>query len=151
MIITDEKEIANIMNKHFVTITKQLSLKPSISSKKMWFRFFHEHISIRKILKIYPEIVLNSFKFEQVTKDNIGNKIRELNVNKLSTLGFIPAAILKDGIPVYLVYLTSSVNHSLQASFFPQKLKQAEVISLCKKLHPLNKENYRPVSLLPHL
>ena len=117
----------------------------------MWFRFFHEHISIRKILKIYPEIVLNSFKFEQVTKDNIGNKIRELNVNKLSTLAFIPAAILKDGIPVYLVYLTSSVNHSLQASFFPQKLKQAEVISLYKKLHPLNKENYRPVSLLPHL
>ena len=40
MIITDEKEIANIMNKHFVTITRQLSLKPSISSKKCGLDFF---------------------------------------------------------------------------------------------------------------
>ena len=40
MIITDEKEIANIMNKHFVTITKQLSLKPSISSKNRGLDFF---------------------------------------------------------------------------------------------------------------
>ena len=33
IIITDEKQIANIMNEHFVSITKKLSLKPSISSK----------------------------------------------------------------------------------------------------------------------
>ena len=33
MIITDEKQIAKIMKEDFVTITKNLSLKPSISSK----------------------------------------------------------------------------------------------------------------------
>ena len=33
MIITDEKQINNIMNEHFLSITKKLSLKPSISSK----------------------------------------------------------------------------------------------------------------------
>ena len=52
---------------------------------------------------------------------------------------------------VYLVHLTNSVNHSLEPSVFPQKLKQAEVIPLYKNLDPLSKENYRPVSLLPHL
>ena len=33
MIITDEKQIANVMNGDFVSITKKLSLKPTISSK----------------------------------------------------------------------------------------------------------------------
>ena len=29
-------------------------------------------------------------------------------------------------------------------------MKLSEVIPLYKKLHPLQKENYRPISLLPH-
>ena len=33
MIITDEEQIANIKNEHFVSITKKLSFKPSISLK----------------------------------------------------------------------------------------------------------------------
>ena len=39
----------------------------------------------------------------------------------------------------------------MQTSVLLQKIKQAEVIPLYKKPDPLNKENYRPVSLLPHL
>ena len=39
----------------------------------------------------------------------------------------------------------------MQTSVFLQKLKQAEVIPLYKKLDPSSKENYGPVSLLPHL
>ena len=57
MIITDEKQIANITNEHFVSITKKVSLKPSISSKDSDSHFFHNHISIKKIKEIYPEIV----------------------------------------------------------------------------------------------
>ena len=77
MILTDEKQVANIMNEHFVRITKKVSLKTSISSKRLWFRFFfHDHISIKKIKEIYPEIVTNSFKFEPVTKDNIENEMQ---------------------------------------------------------------------------
>ena len=57
MILTDEKQVANIMNEHFVRIK--------------FCQHFHDHISIKKIKEIYPEIVTNSFKFEPVTKDNI--------------------------------------------------------------------------------
>ena len=35
MILTDEKQVANIMNEHFVRITKKVSLKTSISSKRL--------------------------------------------------------------------------------------------------------------------
>ena len=43
------------------------------------------------------------------------------------------------------------MNHGLETSVFPRNLKQVEVIPFYKKLDPLNKENYSPVSLLPHL
>ena len=76
MIITDEKQIANIMNEHFVSTTKKLSKKPSISSKDSDSDFFHDHISIKKIKEIYPEIVPNIFKFEPVTKGDIKMKYR---------------------------------------------------------------------------
>ena len=47
MIITDAKQIVNIMNEHFVTIIKKLSLKPRVSSKGSDSAFFHDHISIK--------------------------------------------------------------------------------------------------------
>ena len=40
MVMTHEKQTANIMNEHFVSITKKLSLKPSISSKDSDSEFF---------------------------------------------------------------------------------------------------------------
>ena len=46
---TNEKQIANIMNEHFVSITKKLSLKSTISSKISDSDFFHDHIIIKKI------------------------------------------------------------------------------------------------------
>ena len=49
-----------------------------------------------------------------------------------------------------LPQLTSSINYSFQHNSFPQELKLSEVIPLYKKLEPLQKENYRPLSLLPH-
>ena len=109
------------MNEHFVSIAKKLSLKPSISLKNFNSDVFHDHISIKKIKDIYPEIVPNSFKFGPVTKDDITNEIQNLNVKKSSTFGCIPVTILKDCIDVYLVHLANSVNQSLQTSVFLQK------------------------------
>ena len=48
-------------------------------------------------------------------------------------------------------YLTNTINNSLKESTFPDELKQSEVIPVYKKLDPLQKENYRPMSLLPHI
>ena len=48
-------------------------------------------------------------------------------------------------------HLPNSINYSTRYSSFPQELKLLEVILVYKKLDPLQKENYRPVSLLPHV
>ena len=60
-------------------------------------------------------------------------------------------SILKQCVDGYLPYLTVTINYSLRENIFPEELKRSEVIPLYKKLDPLKKENYRPVSLLPHV
>ena len=54
-------------------------------------------------------------------------------------------------LKAYLPHLTVTINYSLMENVFPEELKRSEVIPLYKKLDPLKKENYRPVSLLPHV
>ena len=52
---------------------------------------------------------------------------------------------------VYLPFLTKAINHAITKNTFPKQLKKSEVIPLYKKEDPLKKENYGPVSLLPHV
>ena len=43
------------------------------------------------------------------------------------------------------------MNSSIERNEFPNELKLADVLPIYKKKDPLNKENYRPVSLLSHM
>ena len=82
MTITDEKQIASIINECFVSIIEKLSFKAGIPSRDSDSDFFHNYISIKKINEFYPEIVLNSFKFQLVTKHDAKNEIQKLNGKK---------------------------------------------------------------------
>ena len=98
----------------------------------------------------YPEILPESFKFQFLSNNEVKKEIENLDTKKSSTYGSIPATILKQCVNAYLPHLTNSINYSIQHSNFPQELKLSEVIPVYKKLDPLQKENYRPVSLLTH-
>ena len=77
-------------------------------------------------------------------------EIENLDTKKSLAYGSIPATISKQCGNAY-AYLTNSMNYSIQHSSFPQELKLSEVIPVYKKLDSLQKESYRPVSLLPHV
>ena len=155
-IITDEKKIATLMNNYFINITKNLDLKPltifNTSDIDKITKHFDDHISVCKIKEAYNESLQEyNFSFKMVSMDEVQKIVLKLNSKKSSMYGAIPASILKQTIEVHLKYLTNTINHSLTESTFPDELKQSEVIPVYKKLDPLQKENYRPVSLLPHI
>ena len=150
-IISDEEEIANIMNNYFINVTKTLNLKKQLGVGCSGINEFENHISIKMIHEKYPEILPESFKFQLVSNNEVKKEIENLDTKKSSIYGSIPATILKQCVNAYLPHLTNSINYSIQHSSFPQELKLSEVISVYKKLNPLQKENYRPVSLLPHV
>ena len=114
-------------------------------------KHFDDHISECKIKDVYSKILPeNNFSFKMVSMNEVKNVILKLNSKKSSTCGAIPSIILKQTMEVHLKYLINTMNHSLKESAFLDELKQSEVILVYKKLDPLQKENYRPVSLLPH-
>ena len=64
--------------------------------------------------------------------------------------GEIPTKILKEYEFTFEI-LTQCVNKSFATGEFPDCLKQANVSPIFKKDDPLDKENYKPVSILPLL
>ena len=156
-IITDEKKIATLMNNYFINVMFILVyLKPSTVSNTsdidILTKHFDDHISVFKIKEAYSEILReDNFSFKMASMEEVKKVVLKLNSKNSSTYAAIAASILKQTIEVHLKYLTNTINHSLKESVFPDELKQSEVIPIYKKLDPLQKENYRPVSLLPHI
>ena len=59
--------------------------------------------------------------------------------------------MLKSTIDVHVSILTKIINSSIRNGCFPDELKAAEVTPIFKKNDHLDKENYRPVSVLPYV
>ena len=73
----------------------------------------------------------------------------ELNPKKSAGFDAIPAKIIKDSVTVLTSPLTHLFNTSVVESLFPSDLKYANVTPPYKKDDSTNKENYRPISILP--
>ena len=108
----------------------------------------HEiHLSILLIKnKIGNE---KSFKFEAISVSDIEKEIKTINPRKATPSGNIPPKILKLSSDTTAITLQELFNESLSNCEFPDKLKLADITPVFKKKSPLDKANYRPVSVLP--
>ena len=144
------------MNNYFINITKKIDLNPSTvsntSDTDKIIKFFDDNIRLCNIKEAYSEILpKDDFSFKMISMDEVKKIVLKLNSKISSKYHAIPASILKQTIEVHLKYLTNTINHSLKESTFCDELKQSEVILVYKKLNPLQKENYRPVSFLQYI
>ena len=81
-IISDEEEIANIMNNYFINVTKTLNLKKQLGVGRSGINEFENHISIKMIHEKYPEILPESFKFQLVSINEVKEEIEIRNYLK---------------------------------------------------------------------
>ena len=86
-----------------------------------------------------------------MTEDLVREEIMNLDVSKAIPIGGISGDILKSTVDIHLPFITNSINLSIEKGCFPEELKLAEVSPIFKKKDDLDKENYRPVSVLPHV
>ena len=84
-----------------------------------------------------------------VTVKDIENVIKNIPTNKV-TGGEIPLNVLKQSGFTY-VMLRDCINDCLLKGSFPDSLKLANITPVHKKDESTDKENYRPVSVLPLL
>ena len=108
----------------------------------------------RAILKYknHPSITAIKEKAKnEVDKDKIKKEINRLNKNKASQKSDIPTKIIHDNVDLFADFIVGSLKGTIKTSIFSSCLKLADITPLHKKGRKDNKENYRPVSILPTL
>ena len=104
------------------------------------------------ILVIKDRIKINdTFSFESVGISDVENELKNINPNKATTNNNIPPKILKQSSTVSSPVLHKLLNESFVSCIFPEDLKLADITPVFKKKDPLEKSNYRPISVLPVL
>ena len=79
----------------------------------------------------------------------VGNAVKNLPAGKTSVSNDIPVSIMKETIDAYRLKLKQVMNDCLKNNFFPDILKNAEIIP-CFKKEIRVKKNYGPISILPN-
>ena len=92
-----------------------------------------------------------TLNFQPVNKEFISKQIDKLSMKKATGHDGISAKILRLAEPAVIESVAKMINVSIKTSEIPDDSKKALVSPLHKKNSTLDKENYRPVSILPIL
>ena len=141
-IISNQISVACTLNEFFVNAAQYISSVPIPEG-------ILNHPSIKKITGHIP--APTGFDFSPVSSESIYTFISKSNPKKANGVDGIPAKIIKSCSKSISEPLAKLINHSFATSAFPNRLKEAQVIPVYKKKDPLDKQNYRPISILPFI
>ena len=108
---------------------------------------FKKHPSIVKFKNKY--LIQEKSSFQQVSVKDAENVIENIPSNKASEVD-IPIQILKQSRFTYQI-LADCISDAINKGVLPDSLKRENITRSNKKDEPTDKENYRPVSVLPLL
>lgn len=133
--IADKRQIANILNYHFVSVSSDKNISPDFLK------------AISMIPQTFtPDNKLDSF--DNVTDLEILKILKSLKPKKSTGWDEIPPFLLKASAHSLYKPLTKLVNFSLQEGVFPDLLKFSIVKPLRKNPKSTSIDNFRPISLL---
>ena len=148
-LITNESEIASKFNDYFRNVVKSLNLHTwhpthSITSNgDLLYPDFQLHPSIMKIREHFK--VENEFNFSHTSTDTVKKIIHQLKKGDES----VPIDVMNTLSKSFCQIICQCINSCIDQSYFPDKLKQANIIPIHKKESTSKPENYRPISILP--
>ena len=129
---TDPKGIAETLNNHFSSIGKRLA------------KAFSGLKPIR-----CGAVPNSSFSLKSVKSAFVEKQLRLMKTNKAIGLDNISVCLLRDAASVLTSPLRDIINLSFEKSRFPSSWKCAKVTALFKQGDKTDKDNYRPISILP--
>ena len=157
VIVTDNVKVANIMVDFFSKAVDLLDISENNDKINNTCNIednvekaivkYNNHPSIIKIKD--SNTTCRKFSLIHTTVEKVKDIIIELNVNKATPKTGIPTKILKLNYDIFAPILCDDFNNGIDNSTFPDILKYAEIKPTYKKDDRCEKENYRPVSLLP--
>ena len=150
-ICNDAETIAQEFNDYFCnTVTNMSDDEQSIRDGecvKDIYDDFEYHESILSIKsRNYP---IDAFSFEEVNEDVVLKLVTSLDGNKATGHDNIPAALLKSAAEELALPIKILINRSIRDAQFPHDLKLSEIPPIFKSKDDIDKENFRPISILP--
>ena len=102
------------------------------------------------------KVVSDESELVEIFSKYFGNIVQNLVINNLDTSKVtqqcdIPTKIIKDNKDLFSYFISASFNNAVNKGVFPNELKQADIKPIYKKESRNEKENYRPISILPNL
>ena len=153
-----DAEVAEDFGKYFSSIVENLDIPRRLDSSNSYslsrsdpilsaISRYENHHSILKIKQSVGENA--SFSFSRVSENTVRQEISSLVKSKATPISSIPPSILKDHIDIFAEKIQIDFNESIINGIFPNNLKYADVSPIFKTGDPLDKSNYRPISILP--
>jgi hypothetical protein len=151
-LITDTLHVCNVLNKYFTQVASTIGFEDSIPNIEIDASYidivrnmYKNHPSIKEICK---QNIISKFEFSFTTDNEVQKIITGLDLKKSMGYDYISPKILKISSTCITPIITKLINRCIELCIFPSDLKLAEVASIFKKSDKLNKENYRPISVL---
>jgi hypothetical protein len=131
---TDPKEIADLMNDHYITIGRRTAqtIPPQT----------HDPVA-------HKPTTAPSFTLAKTTLRTVAKLMNTLDRHKASDIYGIKPSLIRDLTPTLAPILTDLFNRAIEESTYPDALKLTKVIELYKSKDTTLAINYRPISLLP--
>ena len=148
VIISNNKEVADKMNDYFINAVANLEIEGPLPDPNFnCIENFQNHPSILKIKEMYN--ITESFTFNKVMTREIELIINGLNKKSATVYYDIPAKILEKTSDIVSPIIRKIYENAKNNGNFPTPLKTGNVTPVHKKGETTNKENYRPISILP--
>ena len=158
--IDNEIKIAEIFNKYFVNIVKNLGIvtekqsgtftENNLSEVELALKKYQNHPSIYAVTKRIKYLGNFTFSFKFILDEDTVKELNKLKNKKASQKIDIPK-VVKENVDIISHFLYHNFNNSLSCCTFPTGIKYTDVTHIHKKADKTDKTNYCPITILPNL
>ena len=139
--INDHDLISEVLNKHFTGLAESLADKTAAEFNPATLISFVSKRKTSNAKHAFPPITPNQTK----------RLIEAIPSSKVTCVDGVSARILKIAAPAIASSLAKLINICIASDTFPTAWKQAKVTPIHKQKSKSDKNNYRPISVLPVL
>ena len=144
-IITDTKEIVQVLNDHYINIVerscgekptsvaKQSLLTDDIKIVDHIVRHYEDHPSVRHIKKNVKTPHNSTCSLLTISEQEVKKILKELSTEKLTRVDMMPSELVKLAANYLARPLSQSINNSIKKGCFPKKLRLPRLLSEIRK------------------